>query len=126
MKASIGVRTHRASSGDGSGDGGRTIGRSDHQSQPSAAAVGGVGARRGSGAPISIQRRKSAITGSGSLPRGGILNASSSCSMARISKLSSIFPGTTAGPEFPPRRMPCRVSSLSPPLGRSASPEWQE
>ena len=53
-------------------------------------------------APSSIQRRKSAITASGSFARGGICKPFGSCSKASTTRLSADLPGTTIGPESPP------------------------
>jgi hypothetical protein len=47
---------------------------------------------------------------------GGISRSGSLCLIAVSSKLFAASPGTTAGPVSPPLRMPCFVSSISPPF----------
>ena len=83
------------------------------------------GSSRGSGAPMSIQVSKSAITSSGSLPAGGISKPSYWSAASR--RLSSLLPGTTAAPLSPPLAIPPRESTsrlaFSLPA-RRASAEW--
>ena len=73
---------------------------------------------RGSAAPIRTQVSKSRMMFSASFPPsslGGISKSSLEYRIAEINKLAWRFPGTTAGPESPPRRIPSRVSSSKPP-----------
>ena len=56
---------------------------------------------------------------------GGIRNSGFIPCTAEMSKLSSGFPGTTAGPESPPIKMASRLSSKRPPRVLLAFTEWQ-
>ena len=79
---------------------------------------------RGSNAPRATQARKSATTGAGSADRGGIGLTSPVRAMAWINGLSPGSPGTTTGPESPPRSSPSRLSSRRPPFGAGSFEAW--
>src|SRR5438309_681190 len=84
-----------------------------------------VGETVGAGAPISIQRARSATPSWDRLPLGGILR-SPSWRTALTSRLSPGLPDTRAGPLSPPLRRVARLSRSSPPRVFFLAAEWQE
>jgi hypothetical protein len=108
-------------SGDWLGDGGFGQG---FQGPPIGGFRGGLACWCGGGARGVARVGGAGGDPAGSLPAGGIGSTPSRPASAERRVLAAGSPGTTAGPEWPPARMPSRVSSRRPPLGFLVVAEW--